>query len=119
MPTAREQRLWYYLNKTQDVFWPISKWPEWVQHIALLEHKNDSQMYNLMFFYLANGLPAYVARHWTMAAEIKPPGVLVFGPYSKKEEEDIRRVIIKHNNGLLYTGKKKVFDMIEGRPVLM
>ncbi len=116
--TAREARLRYFFEKTQDSWWKLSKWPLWAQTLILLTHKSDSQMYNLMFLFLANGLPPEVARQWATAMDAHS-GILTSGPYSQKEEQDILRVLIKHANGTLYTGKKKVMNMVSGRPEYM
>ncbi len=84
----------------------------------MIPHKNDSQMYNLMFFLLANGLYPPTALQWTFMADTAQ-GVPVKGVYKLKEINDAARVIQKHDSGDLYTGKKKVFDMFQQRPILM
>ncbi len=106
------------MDKRQDSFWPISQWPAWAQQLFLIQHKNDSQVYNLMFFLLANGLVPFMALKWALMADTRN-GEPVMGTYSNKELNDAARITQRHISGDLYQGKKKVFDMYQGRPILM
>ncbi len=117
--TAREARLRYYYEVTQDIFWKWSLWPQWTKQLILLDHKSDSQMFNLTFFFLANGLPPALTKIWVTAGDVRDHVPLLGTGYSPKEHQDLRRVLMKYQNGTLFKGDKKVFDMILGRPVLM
>ncbi len=116
--TAREARLRYYFNKGQDYWFNYHLWPIWAQQLILLEHKSDSQMFNLMFFFLGNGLAPGTSKNWVMASDYVKDDFL-YGPYTKKEIQDIDRIIIKAANNQLFKGLKKVYDMIQQRPIYM
>jgi len=112
-------RYWQFLNN-QDVFFHIRLWPVWAQRLVLVPHKNNDQMYNLFFFLNANGLLPGLCKSWIIAFDydwrLKR---LVDGVYSPKEITEINRVMVKAYNGTLLQGKKRVFDIIQGRPVNM
>jgi len=55
IPQLMLNRYWQYLNK-QDKFFKISEWPQWAQVNMVRPHKSDSQMYNLAYFLIGNGL---------------------------------------------------------------
>lgn len=117
-----DQHLWWNYWMTQDYFWSIDQWPDWAQRDAMRWHKNDSQMYNLMYFFVANGLPPLIAGRWTLTGHVKSLGngklaMLDDAPaqYKQKELYDLQRVITKAEAGELLSGKKQVFSMVEGR----
>ena len=85
----------------------------------MLIHKNDSQMYNLIYFFVGNGLDVRTAANWIQVADIVNGSFAFSAAYSKKEKLDIQRVVEKGLRGELLTGKKVVFDMILGRPTEM
>ncbi len=76
-------------------------------------------MFNLTFFFLANGLPPALTKVWVTAGTTQNNELVLGSGYSPKEHQDIRRVLMKYQNGSLFKGDKKVFDMILGRPVMM
>lgn len=88
-------------------------------------HKNDSQMYNLMYFFIANGLDPGSAGRWTLTGEVRSyqnGGYMVMlddapKQYKRKELEDMRRVQRKAQEGKLLTGRKMVFSMLAGRVI--
>ncbi len=116
--SVKQHKVWYFLDHVQDSFWPISQWPQWTQFIAMIPHKNDSQVFNLMFFLLANGLYPQKAMQWALMADTHQ-AYPVKGVYSMKEVNDAARILQRHASGDLYQKKKKVYDMISGRPILM
>ena len=116
--TSSQHRLWFFLNTKQDSFFPAKFWPAWAQELIVLAHKSDSQMYNLMFFFLANGVYPPTAKRWVRSADYKD-GELRNGVYKDKELADMSRVVIRAARGDLFTGEKKVWSMHEQRPRLM
>jgi hypothetical protein len=117
--TRQQHKIWYYLDKTQDSFWRIRYWPCWAQHAITLPHKNDSQMYNLFYFLIGNGLYQYTADEWIKMWDVEN-GLPQQSPlYKTKELQDMVRIHVKHDNGDLFTGRKTVFDMHLGRPMKM
>lgn len=112
-------RYWQFLD-TQDIFFRISLWPLWAQRLVLLKHKSDSQMFNLFFFLNANGLTPGYCRGWIIAYDYDwQRKTLINGEYSQKELVDINKVMVKAYNGTLLQGNKRVFDLVERRPVNM
>lgn len=114
-----QHRIWHYLDKTQDSFWRIRYWPCWAQHAITLAHKNDSQMYNLFYFLIGNGLWPHTAKDWIMMWDVQNGYPQLSPLYKTKELQDMVRVLVKEEAGELFTGRKTVFDMNLGRPVKM
>jgi len=118
-PELIPHRYWQFLN-TQDTFFQIRLWPLWAQRLILLPHKSDSQMYNLFFFLHANGLSPGFCKAWIIAYDYDwRSKELVKGAYSDKEILDINKVMVKAYNNQLLQGNKRVYDIVEGRPVNM
>lgn len=119
-----QHRLWNYFETVQEVIAPIHSWPEWAQVQAVNLHKNDSQMYNFMYFLIINGVSPSQAVGWTLANTVrgmKSPYVVLNPPvgyarYTQKEYEDCLRVKKKAEEGKLISKSKRVYDLIKGRP---
>lgn len=114
--TDQQLRVWNYLEK-QDLFYPVNAWPPWAQAAAVNLHKNDTAMYNLMFFLIGNGLDPHHAMRFTLMGDARPNPIL--GNYHSKRFQDAQRIVTKAKAGELFQGKKNVFDMILGRPIKM
>jgi len=112
-------RFWQYLNR-QDTFFHVQHWPLWAQRLILLPHKNDNQMFNLFYFLHGNGLSPGFCKAWIMAYDYDwAKKALIEGTYTKKEVLDINKLMVKAYQGELLNGKKRVYDLIDGRPVNM
>ena len=114
--TREQHKIWHYLNTKQDSFYQVRFWPPWAQQNITFPHKNDSQMYNLFYFLLWNGVYPLTAMKWITMADVRN-GEPVKGVYSNKELMDMDRVLVRHANGQLYLKSKKVFDMVANKPV--
>lgn len=101
----------------------MDMWPDWAKRTMMLWHKNDSQMYNLMYFLIGNGVPPWRARRWTLGGHMEvKDGIwtLRLGQqYTPKEVADADKVAQKAVDGELLRGNKMVYDVILGRPVKM
>jgi len=109
-------RIWAYLNHRQDIFWSVETWPSWAQQMIVLEHKGDSQVFNLGVFLLLNGLNEETTVKWITARDFKD-GQFVEGFYSQKEWNDIDRFLQRWRGGLLPLQGKRVYDIASGRPL--
>jgi len=121
---SSNQHLWWkYYHENQDHFYDMSDWPPWAKQAIMKWHKNDSEMYNLMYFFIGNGLSPVRAFNWVMAGDVYvKDGVwtLRLGKqYSAKEIVAAERVMKKAEMGELLTGKKDVYDMVVRRVVKM
>lgn len=109
-------RLWSHLRLKQDVFWPSSEWPAWVQELIVLPHKSDSQVFNLAVFFLVNGLDEATTFTWVLARDVRN-GNFLEGSYSLKERQDVERIRFRWSSGTLPLEGKRVFDMKSGLPM--
>jgi hypothetical protein len=113
-------RIWDYLDRIQDSFWKIRYWPCWAQHAITFQHKNNSQMYNLFYFLIGNGLYPTIAQNWITMWDVDQYDNPVMSPFYKPSElYDIGRVVAQAEDGTLFKGNKRVFDMHLCRPVMM
>ena len=74
-----------------------------------------------MYFLIANGLPADDARTWALAKTVKEGRIQwddTHVRYTKKETGDASRIMYKAIEGRLLTGKKRVYDLTAGRPLM-
>jgi len=111
--------IWHFFSyPEQSGFFPIQEWPAWAQIQAINVHKNDNEVFNFYYFLAANGVPAEQARIWTLAANVSKGKIVLGERYSKKEVQDANRILYKHLEGRLLTGKKRVFDLTAGRPLM-
>lgn len=114
----REARLWNIFN-TQDLFWPIKDWPPWVIKIALLEHKNNRERFQLFFFFNSNGLSPELAASWILAFDYRQ-GMIIEGVYDKTAKHQVQiQLPTQAENGMLYKGQKAAIDMTTGHVVYM
>jgi len=65
----RQRRLYNYYEYIQDDFWKISKWPQWLQSLALAgdvtgNKASNRQRYCLFSFWVSNGLSPQKAAAW-------------------------------------------------------
>lgn len=116
-----DQHLIWNCLSNYDGFYPVQQWPAWAQIQAINMHKNDNEVYNFMYFLIANGLPADEARTWALAKTCKN-GKIQWDDtqtrYSKKETAEASRIMYKAVSGTLLNGKKRVFDLTAGRPLM-
>jgi len=115
--TDDQHLIWNYMSNPPN-FHPIQEWPAWAQIQAINMHKNDNEVFNFYYFLAANGMGPEEARMWTMVTTIKDGKIIHGNQYSKKEMADVARILYKHLEGRLLTGKKRVFDLTAGRPLL-
>lgn len=113
----REARLINYYQR-QDTFFQYKFWPEWVQVDILEFHKQNKARWNLMYYFLANGLEGDTARKWVMAYDCID-GTLMRGDYDYNACADFSGLIRKYKEGKLFKGNKLMYDMIECKVVIM
>lgn len=66
-PRNRDQaRKWNKFTK-QDHFWKIRDWPFRMQALAMMKHLKNKGRLNLLYFWLANGLPPHIAEDWLLS----------------------------------------------------
>lgn len=130
-----QHMVWAALSR-QD-WWPIDQWPEWAQLQAVNLNKDDSKMYNFMYFLISNGLDPVRAARWTLATGGRRIGdawdVVSDWPYGAVEPilrwnrdgsryhakriRDTARVVGKALAGTLLKDDKRVYDMTAARPL--
>jgi len=118
--TDDQHLIWNYLSRN-DVFPQVQQWPAWAQIQAINMHKSDNEVFNFMYFLIANGLPADDARTWALAKTVKEGRIQwddTHVRYTKKETGDASRIMYKAIEGRLLTGKKRVYDLTAGRPLM-
>lgn len=102
----------------QDVFWRFSDWPMWARQAMLLQHKVHDLRYNLVYFFVGNGMYPEEAIAWIKMRDAVA-GVTQVYNYDSAARDDFDSLQGRAAGGELFTGKKLVFDMRLGRPVLM
>jgi len=110
--TQREARLWNFYNRG-EYFFSIQAWPEWVKKLALSDHLKNNEAYNFYYFLVGNGLDPNTAAIWVGMSDTALSSVARIDNY---QLQYMNKKAWKHT---LLTGNKKVYDMIEGRPVMM
>lgn len=110
---TRQARLWN-ATYTEDRFWPCIDWPKWAQTAFLTEHKSYRDRFNLMFFFLSNGLDPHISLEMVLSCDYIN-GVWIQGKYDAHTIKDTESLIAKHYNGTLYTGNKSMMNMISGK----
>jgi len=108
----------FFSNPEQSGFFPVQEWPVWAQIQVINQHKNDNEVFNFFYFLAANGVPAEQARIWTLADNVSNGKIVLGERYSKKEVADANRILYKHLEGRLLNGRKRVFDLTAGRPLM-
>jgi len=117
--TDEQHLIWNHLSSSErSGFFPVQEWPIWAQIQAINMHKTDNEVFNFYYFLAANGLPPEQARMWTLAANVQEGKIVLGKRYSHKEIQDANRILYKHLEGRLLTGKKRVFDLTAGRPLM-
>lgn len=113
---AREARLWNIFNSGEE-FFPIWLWPTWAQSMALLDHKNSEQVFNLLVFFVGNGFAPALAIDWILSHDASGGSTLLKGSYSAKEISEAKGLLKRAEAGNLLKGKtKRVYDMNLCRP---
>jgi len=118
--TDDQHLIWSVLSNPES-FQPVQRWPAWAQIQAINMHKSDNEVFNFMYFLIANGLSPDESRTWALASTVKN-GKIQWDDkhvrYTKKETGDASRIMYKALEGRLLTGKKRVYDLTAGRPLL-
>lgn len=118
----RQARLRNYFNsaKWRDLFWPLREWPVWVQDCALQEHKGNRDRFTLFYFFAANGLDPWQARHAVLASDARPTAFGIEpqdGDYDLHARRQMLQMIKQVEDGSLFKSNKRYFDMHLQRPV--
>jgi len=109
----RMARLYAFFNK-QDWFWRIEEWPEWVQRLALMKHKDSRARYRLFVFFTYNGLPRDLAVSWVKAADARPDGWLLWERYDVPAMNQLKKLEQEARTGELFEKCAMVMDMTKG-----
>lgn len=108
-------RLAIYLNNN-DLFFRYDVWPEWAQERILLPHKDDKIRFQLLLFFLCNGLDPDMAIRFTMAVDYVG-GHLIPGIYTAKQIEKMERICKRFEEGHLPPEGMRIWDCILGYPI--
>lgn len=113
------EELYQYFRFTQDVFYPINKWPQHMRERILQEHKSNSQRYHLWVFLVWNGLPPHLASQWTLSHHVSIDGKrLIQGDYDAKARRQVFEQLPKmFAEKRLGPRKMQVFDFNKNEPV--
>lgn len=112
----------YFIDMSDDFWYPFHTWPEWVREQIILEHKNNSQRYNLFVFFVLNGLGPNTAARWITVSRIEDEtgkrGRVYHGNYDAQAMRQLYDQMPRQlEEGTLVKDGKRVFDMQLGRPV--
>lgn len=119
--SKREARLWNFFNRQDWVFWPIWKWPSWIQRIAVKEYKKNRDRFSMFFFLVANGLEPNRAVFWVTAKDVKGPydneqkGFVITGDYTAKATRQFYQMRRQLKDGSLFKGNKLYFNLTNRR----
>lgn len=115
--TTEQHLLWYYFN-TQDIFFPIDKWPRWAQKQILKPHKSHKDFYELFGFLVLNGLHPEIAEEWISArSTTMDRSRLVFEEYDNAYRRSAAENIERAKTGTLFGHGRRIYDMTLGRVV--
>lgn len=111
---GRKARVWNFLN-TGDAFWPIVKWPDYLQDMMLKAHKSNRERFRLMQFLIGNGMDPTRARIWVTVRDVEDGYRLRFEPYDAVAVRDMDGMVVKARDGTLF--QYAYYDMTLGRVV--
>lgn len=116
--TPREVRIIEYLHNVQDMFFRYGDWPEYLQRMILLPHKDNRQRFTLFFFLVGNGLEPEIAGVWTLLIDVRAglTGILrpIVGGYDDAAHKQIEQMKQQVANGTLFKGTKDMMDLVAG-----
>lgn len=110
----REARIWNFLNN-QDHIRGIRYWPDYLQVMAMKDHKSYRERYRLILFFLWNGLSPILAHSWTIMKDYRN-GVIPWR-YDVSAQNQFKYILRKHLDGALYHRRLSVYDLNERRVV--
>jgi hypothetical protein len=113
----RIARIRNYLNK-QDLFWSYREWPEWARITVTKAHKRNSERYNLFVFLTMNGLNPEHAARWARMTDVRN-GFQIIEDIRDKTDRHVDQMKRQLEDGTLFLGGKRVFCMVEQRPITM
>jgi len=115
--TPREARVWNYLNGDTP-FWEIRVWPQYLQALALKEHKVNRERFTLYFFLTANGLDPKLARDWVLMTDYvrrtdtaNREMKIISQGYDRAAGLHIEQLYIQAGTGTLFQGRKRMYNM--------
>lgn len=118
--TIDQHLLWSFFQN-QEIIASIGKWPLWAQQQILKPHKTNPERFALMKFFIWNGVDPVVASEWTRSMTTKKYGSgrrLVVGEYDAAALRDFAMIIHKSREGILFGKGARIYDLIEGRPII-
>lgn len=114
--TTREARVAHYLNRGED-FYPLRRWPLYLQVIALSEHRTNRERFTLFSFLTGNGLSPTVAQEWILMTDVSPTrGITSYG-YDDQAHRQASQMVRQVMEGTFFKGDKRMMDMSLGRTV--
>jgi len=94
MYTSEQHRLADYFEK-QQVFYPFSTWPAWLQDVALTCPKNFQQRTSMFFHLVRNNMFAPTARTWVLASNVIDGKLIWSDAYDESVKMDMARLVKK------------------------
>lgn len=122
----RVARVVNYLNR-QDDFFSLREWTStsggltatlWTRGAILKGHKTNRERFNLAYWLLGNGLRPGLVEDWVFIQDVRD-GHIIQGEYDTTARNQVRTLITRSENGTLFTGLKRVWDLKLGMPVMM
>lgn len=111
---ARQARVWNYLAR-QEFFFPIKDWPSWAQQAILMEHKYNSERYQLFVFLTNNGLGPEMSGELILMKDYRN-NTIIFGDYDSVAYNQVMvQMPAQLANGTLWKGHRKNFDIATGK----
>jgi len=92
--TVQQHRLADYFEK-QQIFYPFSTWPAWLQDVALKCPKNFSERTGMFFHLARNNLFPGTCRQWVLAGDVVDGKVIWSEEYPVDVRMDMARLVKK------------------------
>jgi len=108
-----QARVWNFIARG-DIFFSAREWPQWLQDLAVSEHKNNRDRYTFFYFLVANGMDPATAGEWTLMNDVVRGAPLSTG-YNDHAHRQVIQMKKQLHEGTLFTGTKKMIDLATGK----